>query len=425
MQEAFLHYIWKYKKLRHTNLKTTQGEVIELINVGEYNEGAGPDFFNARLDIAGQQWAGTVEIHLRSSDWYIHNHELDKSYHNVILHVVWEHDTEVFRQDNTPISTLELKHFVDEELLLNYKKLVATKVKWIYCQDDFSEVDEFLLNSWLERLYLERLERKYLELESLLMASKNNWEAVLFKLLSKNFGLKVNGEAFLSVANSLEWQTVVKLSSNREQFEAVLYGQAGLLQEDIQEPYYQQLQKEYRYLKHKFSLSNQGVLPVQFFRLRPPNFPTIRLAQLASVYNSYKNVFSTLMDIKTKEMAYNFFDISVAPFWKNHYTFNSISKNSNKQLTEQFIDLLLINTIIPFQYAYSKHIGKHISEDLLQLALSIDSERNNIIDKFNSLKQLTQSSMHSQALIQLKTEYCDKQKCLQCAVGNFVLKGNY
>lgn len=424
MQEAFLHYIWKYKKFRHYNLKTTQGEVVELINTGEHNQGAGPDFFNARLEIEGQQWAGNVEIHLKSSDWYAHSHELDKTYDNVILHVVWEHDTDVFSKDNMPIPTLELRHFVDGELLLNYNKLAASKPKWIYCQDDFSEVDDFIINNWLERLYLERLERKCLELESLLKASKNNWEAVLFKLLSKNFGLKVNGEAFLSLANSLEWQTIAKLSSSRQQLEAVLFGQAGLLDEEILDPYYLQLQKEYRFLKHKFSLSNQGVLPIQFFRLRPLNFPTIRLAQLAAVYNNHKNVFSAIMEIKTKEMAYEFFEVSVMPFWKNHYSFKSISKTSSKHLTKQFVDLLLINTLIPFQYAFSKHIGKHIGENLLSFALSIDSEKNSIVDKFNSLKEFTKSSMHSQALIQLKTEYCDNQKCLQCAIGNFVLKGN-
>lgn len=423
MQEAFLHYLWKYKKIRHSNLKTAQGEVLKLIKVGEQNKNSGPDFFNARLEIGGQQWAGNVEIHLKSSDWYVHNHEQDKAYQNIILHVVWEHDTEVFRQDNTAIPTLELKSYIEDKLLSNYKKLKAAKTKWIYCQENISSVDDFLLNNWLERIYLERLERKWLEIENLLETSKNNWEEVLFKLLAKNFGLKVNGEAFLSLANSLEWQILSKLLTDRQQLEAVLFGQANLLEEDEQDPYCLQLKKEYAYLKHKFSLSNQGVLPVQFFRLRPPNFPTIRLAQLAAVYSSYKNVFSKLIAIKNKQDAYNFFKVSVSSFWKSHYTFKSTSKISNKQLTKPFIDLLLINTIIPLQYAYAKHMGKHTGGDWLFLALSIKPEKNSIVEKFSNLKPITKSAMHSQAIIQLKTEYCDKQKCLQCAIGNFILKG--
>lgn len=423
MQEAFLQYLWKFKKFRHSNLKTTQGEPLELINVGEHNHGAGPDFFNARLEIAGQQWAGNVEVHLNSSDWYLHNHEQDKAYQNVILHVVWEHDAEVFWQDSTPIPTLELKYYVESELLDNYKKLSTAKTKWIFCQEDFPLVDTFLINNWLERLYLERLERKWLDIENLLQASKNNWEAVLFKLLAKNFGLKVNGDALLSLANSLEWKVLSKLLADKTQLEAVLFGQAGLLDEDIQDAYYLQLQKEYTYLKHKFCLSSQGVLPLQFFRLRPSNFPTIRLAQLAAIYHRHGKLFSKIMDIRTKEDAYSLFEVSVTPFWKNHYTFKNTSKTTSKQLTKPFVDLVLINTIIPLQYCYAKHLGKIQDEHLLTLATSVDAEKNRIVEKFNSLKPLSNSAMHSQALLQLKTAYCEKQKCLQCAIGNFILKG--
>ena len=422
MHETFLHYLWKYKKFNHSNLKTTMGETLELINMGEHNHGAGPDFFNSRLEIASQEWVGNVEVHLKSSDWYVHNHQLDKAYQNVILHVVWEHDTEIFRQDNTAIPTLELKHYVDTSLLNNYKELLSSSMKWIFCEDSFPLVDDFLLNNWLERLYVERLERKWKEMEELLVVSKNNWEDVLFKLLAKNFGLKVNGEAFLSLAASLNWNIIAKLLPNLVQLEAVLFGQAGLLGEEIQEVYYLQLQKEYAYLKHKYTLNNQGVLPVQFFRLRPPNFPTIRLAQLAAVYHEHSNLFSKLMSVKTKEDTYALFSSSVSPFWKNHYTFKSTSKISPKKLTKSFIDLLLINTIIPLQYGYSKQLGKNNSDQVLVLAESIASEKNSIVEKFNSFKPIPKSAMHSQAIIQLKTEYCNKQKCLECAIGNSILK---
>ena len=422
MHESFLHYLWKYKKFKTKELRTVLGETLKIVRVGDHNDHSGPDFFNARLEIDGQLWAGNVEVHLKSSHWYIHNHEQDKAYQNVILHVVWEYDTEVFRKDNTPIPTLVIRDFVDLEVLNKYQDFSTPSGKWIPCEKDFPSIDDFLLNNWLERLYIERLERKSYQVETLLNASKNNWEAVLFILLSKNFGLKVNGEVFVSLAKSLEWTTLSKLTHNLTYLEAVFFGQAGMLEEDIQEPYYLELQKEYHYLKHKFSLKNQGVLPFQFFRLRPANFPTIRLAQLAALYHQYTNLFSKVIEIKGKEELYKLFSVSVSPFWKTHYTFKSVSKPANKQLTKSFLDLLLINTIIPLQYSYAKYLGKQKGEELITLASTISPEKNSIVDKFHTLKPLKSTSMHSQALIQLKTEYCSKLKCLECAVGNSLLK---
>lgn len=424
MHESFLHYLWKYKKFSTLALETVQGETIKILRVGDHNDHSGPDFFNAQLEIDGQLWAGNVEVHSMSSHWYIHNHEQDIAYQNVILHVVWEHDTEIFTKDNTPIPTLVLKDFVDIELLNKYQDFSSHSGKWIPCEKDFSSIDDFLLNNWLERLYIERLERKSHQVETLLQESKNNWEAVLFILLAKNFGLKVNGEAFTSLAKSLDWSVVSKITSNINQLEAVFFGQAGLLKEDCQEPFYLELQKEYHYLRHKFSLQNHGVLPFQFFKLRPPNFPTIRLAQFATLYSRHPNLFSKIIDIKTIEEAYKLFSVSVSPFWKTHYTFKSTSKPANKQLTKSFVNLLFINTIIPLQYSYAKYLGKQNGEELMTLASTISPERNSIVDKFNTLKPLTSSAMHSQALIQLKTEYCSKLKCLDCAIGNSLLKGN-
>lgn len=196
MQEDFLHYIWQHKKMSVAHLKTTQHEALEIVSVGQHNTNSGPDFFNAQLKIADQLWAGNVEVHVKSSDWFVHNHETNQAYDNVILHVVWEHDTEIFRKNNSIVPTLELKEVVDKTVLLNYSKLLSAKDKWINCEADFAEVAPFVLESWLERLYIERLERKSETIEKLLQDSKNNWEAVLFKMLAKNFGLKVNGEAF-------------------------------------------------------------------------------------------------------------------------------------------------------------------------------------------------------------------------------------
>ncbi len=423
MQEDFLHYIWKHKAFNTSQLKTIKGDFVFINQLGQHNHNAGPDFFNAQLTIAEQLWAGNVEIHIKSSDWYVHHHEVDKAYDNVILHVVWEHDTEIFRKDNSEIPTLELKHYVDKSLIDNYQKLMLSK-SWINCEANFAEVDDFLFNNWLERLYIERLERKSEDILQLLKASNNNWEAVLFKMLTKNFGLKVNGESFLSLANSFEFSIVRKLQNDALDLEALFFGQADLLNDEVQEVYYLGLQKRYQFLKQKFKLSTQGVLPIQFFRLRPPNFPTIRLSQLANLYHTHTNLFSEVVTVSSKEEIYKIFNIETSEFWKSHYTFSKSSKTSKKALTKSFIDLLVINTIIPLQFSYAKAQGKPIEDHVFNFIKQIGLEKNSIVSKFLDLKPIEKQALTSQALLQLKQNYCDKNKCLQCAIGNSLIVKN-
>ena len=421
MKEDFLHYIWKHKKFNSLDLKTNVGESISIISVGQHNQNSGPDFFAAQLKIENQLWAGNVEIHVKSSDWFVHNHEIDKAYDNVILHVVWECDTDVFRKDNTTIPTLELKGIVSKEALNNYEKLFSKSQKWINCESDFTDVDGFVVQNWLERLYIERLERKSEHIEKLLKVSSNNWEAILFKSLAKNFGLKVNGEAFLSISNSFDFSILRKQQSKVLSLEALFFGQVGVLENDIQDPYYLELKKEYQFLKQKFNLSNQNATPLQFFRLRPPNFPTIRLSQLANLYYKHQNLFSKIMEANSLEMLYDLFSVVVSPFWETHYTFDKVSKKSLKKTSKTFIDLLLINTIIPLKYSYAKHQGKIIDNEIIEIIQNITSEKNSIINTFNAIKLISTSALQSQALLQLKNEYCDKNKCLQCSIGNAII----
>ena len=421
MQEDFLHYIWKLKKFNTADLKTTNKEVVEIVSVGEHNYNSGPDFFNSQLKIEDQLWAGNVEIHIKSSDWFVHNHEIDSTYDNVILHVVWENDTEVFRKDNTEIPTIELKKYVSKTALESYQKLFSQANTWINCENDFKSVDDFTIINWLERLYFERLERKSQDIEKLLKASSNNWESVLFIMLAKNFGLKVNGDSFLSIANSIDFSIIRKQQSNLASLEALLFGQAGLLENDIQDTYFMELANEYEFLIQKFGISNTNVTPLQFFRLRPPNFPTIRLSQLANVYYQHQNIFSKIIEINAIEDFYELFNVGTSLFWETHYTFGKASKKSKKVITKSFIDLLLINTIIPIKFSYAKHIGKLNEEPILNLIQEIVLEKNSIVEKFNELKTISKSALHSQAWIQLKNEYCDKNKCLQCAIGNRLL----
>ncbi|MCK7590060.1 DUF2851 family protein [Subsaxibacter sp. CAU 1640] len=421
MQEDFLHYVWKHKKFSTPRLLTTDGELLTLVKVGQHNLNSGPDFFNAQLGIGGQLWAGNVEVHIKSSDWYVHNHERDAAYDNVILHVVYEHDTEIFRKDNTVIPTLELKKYISKDLLHNYQSLFSTQKKWINCENDFASTDDFVLQNWMENLYFERLERKSKAIETMLLLSKNDWEAVLFRLLAKNFGLKVNGEAFLSMASSFDFSIIRKSQSKVEQLEALFFGQAGMLDETIENAYHQQLTNDYKFLKQKYSLSNSNVIPAQFFRLRPPNFPTIRLSQLAMLYHQEQNLFSKIINAQSIEELYALMKVSTSDYWTEHYIFGKKSKSLKKTLTNSFIDLLIINTLLPLKFSYAKSLGKTIDDNILFIIQHIEAENNGIVSSFNSLKKVASTALESQSLIQLKTDYCSKNRCLQCAIGNALI----
>lgn len=421
MQEAFLHYLWLYKKFNILNLKTTQGQAIRVVNSGQHNHLSGPDFFASQLKINGQHWAGNVEIHIKSSDWYVHNHEKDPAYENVILHVVWEHDTDIFRKDNSVIPTLELKNYVDRSLLDNYHELFSKKQNWINCDTQFHATPDFLLQNWLERLYIERLEQKSTAISDVLETSKNNWEAVLFTMLAKNFGLNINGDAFLSVAQSFDFSIIRKLQNKPEALEALFFGQAGLLDTKSNVPYENTLQDTYQYLKNKFELTNSHVIRPQFFKLRPPNFPTIRLSQLVTLYATNDKLFSKIISSESLEQYYNLLQVGCTQFWETHYTFQTRSKISKKTLTKSFINLVIINTIVPIKFSYAKAQGVDNSAALMALLEKIPSENNTIVKQFNNLKPMLNSAHVSQALLQLKLKYCDPNKCLECAIGNSLI----
>lgn len=423
MKEEFLHYVWKFKKFDVLNLQTTNSEQVQVISVGEYLEQAGPDFFNAHIFIENQKWAGNVEIHLKSSDWYAHNHENDQAYENVILHVVWEHDIAIFRSDNSEIPTVELKSFVSSEIISNYKKLISPK-NWIYCEREITNINNFIFNNWKERLFFERLEQKSKMISVLLEENKNDWEAVLFCLLAKNFGLNTNGNAFLNIAKSVTFSVIRKESYEVENLEALFFGRGQLLNCDAEDAYFKDLQFRYFYLLYKYQLKDDFTEPLMFFKHRPDNFPTIRLSQLANLYYNLRNLFSRIIDLKSTAASYDLLQIGVSDYWKTHYTFDKISPSKNKKLSKSFIDLLLINTVIPIQFAYAQFRGEINSEELLNFVKEIASEKNNVINKFVSLQLKSKNAFDSQSLLHLKNEYCSKNKCLSCAVGVELLKEN-
>jgi hypothetical protein len=421
MKEDFIAYIWKFQSFSQKNLHSVQREQIQVLAVGQENRNSGPDFFNSQLIIGEQKWAGNVELHVKSSDWYVHGHEKDKNYDSVILHVVWDQDVDIYRKDKTLLPTLQLKKYVNKEVQHNYQKLFMGSRKWINCENDIAKIDHFVLDNWLERLYVERLEQKSKLISELLISSKNDWEAVLFKLLAKNFGLKVNGEVFFDWANSLDFNIIRRQQHDLEGLEALFFGHANLLKEAIEDSYYLHLQKEFAYIKSKFNLTERLGERFQFFRLRPNNFPTIRLAQLAALYNQHQNLFSKLMASNELKDFYVLFDVSISEYWRTHYSFTARSKMSSKKITKSFINLLLINTIIPLKFMYLRQHGKLNEDELLGLVREIKSEKNSIIDKFKTLKITSKNALESQALLQLKNEYCSKLKCLQCNIGNSII----
>ena len=421
MKEDFLHYVWQFKKFDFLDLKTTSSENLTVINSGYYSKLAGPDFFNAQIEIDTQKWAGNVEIHLKSSDWYLHQHEKDTNYDNVILHVVWEHDTPIFRKDNSEIPVLELQNYVSKKELYNYNELTSPK-SWIYCEKQISKVDKFIFKNWQERLFLERLERKSNPINQHLQETQNDWEAVLFCMIAKNFGGNTNGESFLKMAQSIPFSVLRKESFEVENIEALFFGTTNLLNTNKQDRYFDDLKNRWEYLKIKHQLKEVYIEQLQFFKHRPDNFPTVRLAQLAQVVQLKQNLFSKIVEIKTLQDAYAVFDCNVSEYWQNHYNFDSESPKKRKALARSFIDLLLINTIIPFQFGYAKSQGKEISETILDLLSTISPEKNSVIDKFSFFGIISKNAFETQSLLQLKKEYCDNKKCMQCAVGLELLK---
>ena len=423
MKEDLLHFVWKMKFFATQKLQSTIGERIEIKAAGIENVNAGPDFLNAQIVIGGQLWVGNVEIHINGSDWYVHHHEEDERYQSVILHVVWEYDVAVFRQNNLEIPTLSLKKYIPKKILENYQQLFTQNKKWINCENSIGNTSNFVLSNWMERLYFERLEKKTVLVKNLLKSTHNNWEAVLFVLMAKNFGLKVNGAAFLSFANSFDFSILRKVAHNIKQLEALFFGQAGLLEAHYEGVYFKELQQEYQYLQIKFKLLPISKNQLLFFRLRPSNFPTIRLSQLAMLYHKNAQLFSELTTSKKLTNFYNLLRVATTPFWETHYTFGTSGKKSSKKLSPSFIDLLLINTIIPLKFLYEKSLGKNDPSALLKLIREIKPEKNAVVTKFNALKIATKNALETQALLTLKTDYCTPKNCLHCAIGKNILKG--
>ncbi|MFV0530072.1 MAG: DUF2851 family protein [Flavobacteriales bacterium] len=424
MKEDFLYYVWKYHLYSTSLLKTVQGDAIEIIKSGRRNNSSGPDFLEAQIKIETISWVGNVEIHVKSSDWNRHKHQYDKAYNNVVLHVVFEHDLIIRNERGEVIPTLVLKDKIQSHIWKNYQNFLQTHCDFIPCEKNIIHFENTLIkNHFKTRLLIERFEEKTQLIEKKLQQTQFNWEAVLFIFLTKYFGTKINREAMELVGSSFDFAVLKKCGHKKEQLEALLFGQAGFLENPIEDTYFNQLQSEYRFLQSKFELQPCKSSIFKFYGVRPPNYITIRLAQLASLYHEYHNLFSFLMKIKSVKNIYPLFDIKVDKYWETHYHFGKKTiRSSKRKLSESFIDLIVINAILPIQYCYQKQRGKHDIEIIEKILCEIKAENNTIIKNFGKLKLQSHNAWDSQALIQLKTKYCNQKKCLNCEIGNKLLQ---
>jgi len=427
MQEEFLWHIWKFRLFDNNDLKTTDGDSIQILKVGEHNSDSGPDFFNARIKIGSTTWAGNVEIHVNSSDWKKHFHQKDKAYDNIILHVVNEADIKLHRRKGEEIPTLELKNRIPKNIYGRYLQFKTSK-DWIPCGKQISSVDKFILDNWLDRLLIERLERKSQAITDSLRQNKNNWEETFYQLLARNFGQKINSEPFELLAKQLPVSVLAKHKNSLVQIEALLFGSAGMLSPSPALPvrervkthdeYYLELQKEFRFLKSKFKLKPIDSSLWKFMRLHPPNFPTIRISQFANLIYKSSHLFSKILEADSVKNIAKLLEAETSEYWQTHYRFDKVSPKRKKKLGAGSIHTIIINTIVPFLFIYGKERGEEkFCERALFLLEKIDAENNSIISKWKSIGINSKSSYETQALLQLKNEYCSNKKCLECAIG--------
>lgn len=416
MNEKLLHYIWQFQYYNKSFIQTTDEQALTVISQGNYNVNQGPDFLNAKIKIDHAIWVGNIELHVLSSDWRKHRHQQDKNYRNVILHVVWKHDEDI--GENFP--TLELQQRIPKLLLSRYE-IMSENRGFIPCENHIKSVESIIIRKWKERLLIERLQEKSLRIESHLNSNHYHWEEIFWWMLADNFGMKINGETFVSIAKSIPYNLLLRHKDSVFQLEAFLFGQSRILENYYQDEYIQSLQKEYIYLKNKYGLV-QPLVSLSFLRMRPANFPTIRLAQLAALLNSSNDLLSKILNNKQID-DFNYELISTPSiYWETHYLPDVLSNKKIKKTGDQMIQHIMINTVIPILYCYGYVNDKtDLQAKAIDWLEQLSPEINTITTRFEALNIAHTSAFDSQSLIQLRNEYCLKNKCLDCGIGNAIL----
>lgn len=414
--ERLLQYVWKYKMFPASSLTTTSGQHVSILDTGVQNTDAGPDFFNAKIIIDDKEWAGNVEVHLHASDWIKHGHDKDRRYDSVILHVVSNPDMAIRRTNGEIIPQLLLT--VPLHIQANYTYLLERE-RDIACFDQIALLDPFHLIQWQTALLSERLERKTNDIFTLLQHYMGDWNEVFYITLCRNFGFGVNSNAFELLAKSLPLKYLQKHRNNIMQVEALLFGQAGMLDEVNKDAYYKALQHEYLFLKHKFSLQPMDEILYRNLRIRPANFPHLKVAQLAALWSKYDTFFSEVLDVSNNpERLLALFRIQPSPYWEKHYNFNTLSVNKQAMIGSSALNILLINTVVPMLFAYgTRNKLPEYTERALQIIESLPPEVNSIVTSFRQAGMPVRHAGDSQALIQLKRVYCENKKCLYCRIG--------
>ena len=431
--EELLHYVWKHKLLPLGTLHTTDGREVEVIDPGLHNRNAGPDFFNAKVRLGGTLWVGNVEIHMHSADWYVHGHDRDPRYNNVVLHVVSQADADVLSEEGHYLPQLVLQ--VPERVKVHYEELLHAD-KYPPCYKIIPDLSPLLVHSWMAALQTERLEQKTTLIRQRAERSGGSWEDAYFQTLARNYGFGINGDAFEQWAQAVPLSAVGKHRDDLFQVEAIFMGQAGLLSEDSiperyradalrEGEYFARLRNEYLYLQHKFQLHPIDYTQWRFLRLRPQNFPHIRISQLATLYYERRAGLSALLECTTVEELRQLLSTHVTPYWETHYVFGSESPRNSKKLSISSTNLLIINTAIPMLFAVGRHRQKEeLCDRAFDLLEQMKAEKNHIISMWQECGLEVKSAGDSQALIQLKREYCDRKDCLRCRFGYEYLRAS-
>ncbi|RZJ79548.1 MAG: DUF2851 family protein [Flavobacterium sp.] len=421
--EEFLHFIWQFRLYQHQNLRTTTGDLVEVLQQGSLNKHAGPDFSNAKLIISKTTWAGNIEVHLKSSDWFVHQHQYNEAYENVILHVVLEDDQPVYRKDGSLVPTVVLKGLFNEQLFDKYLAMVNSTNDFP-CQQQIATVDQFIIDGFLTRVVVKRLTEKSDSVYEKLNYLKGDWDETFYHFMAKNFGFKVNALPMEMLAQSLPQSIFAKHKDQPFQIEALLFGQAGFLNQTFEDDYPKQLKQEYLFLQKKYSLKPIDVSLWKFMRMRPQNFPTLRLAQFAGLIVASNHLFSKILSTRDyRNSAVLFENLPVNSFWQTHYHFNKTANQVSTQLGKKSIDNLLINTLSLFLFAYGKAMKQeNFVTRALHLLEHLTAEENAVIQQFVDAGVTVKSAFNSQAILQLKKCYCNEKKCLTCGIGIKLLK---
>lgn len=419
MNESLLQYAWQCKLFKMNMIYTVDNDPIEIIDVGQLNHDAGPDFFNAKIRIGETIWAGNIEIHVLASDWYRHHHEKDKRYDSIILHVVGESDIRVQRTNGEIIPQLQLQ--LNEDVKRKYE-ILEQSTHWIRCGTIWGKADPTLLSFQLSRTVRGRIHRKSREILSLLEQNKNDWASTFYQILLKGFGMHTNSLPFELLGKSLPLRVLAKQKSDLMDIEALLFGQAGLLCEGIDDNYKTDLTKRYQYLRHKYELSPIEGNLWRYGKMRPSNFPHIKIAQFAVLIHKSEHLFSKLKECNQIEMARELLQCETSKYWNKHYLFGKESPTTSKHMDKHTIDSLIINTVIPTLFVYGeKHKDESLQEKMLKWLEELPAENNNITKGWREIGQPVNNAYESQALLELKTQYCDLNKCLRCGIGHHLL----